>query len=87
MRFPAYKFRGRLMASRQKVLHIGDLTDPDLMLVTDSQDVKAIKENVPGANDPDFDGFFVKIKDGDYSEVYGFAGTVPYNYKEVLRIV
>jgi hypothetical protein len=61
---------------------------PDFMLTTDSQDVEAIWDYF--GNDEDvkqFDGFFVKIKDGDYSRVYGFYGNVPFNWKEIYEVI
>ena len=59
----------------------------DLILVTDSQDVKAIKDHLGHHEDvEDFDGFFVKIEDGDYSEIYGFEGSVPWLGKSVYNI-
>jgi hypothetical protein len=71
---------------------VGDIQDDpkykDYALVTDSQDVEAIWDNF--GNDPtvkDFDGFLVKVGDGDYEDVLGFPGTVAYNYKALYRIV
>lgn len=59
----------------------------DLMLLTDSQEIKAVKEyfgSRPAVRD--FDGFFVEVADGDYGDVYGFEGIVPYNYKPVYLV-
>jgi hypothetical protein len=65
---------------------ISDLNDrTDLQLVTDSQDVKAVKEAL-GKKARDYDGFFVKIENGEYAEVYGFSGSVPGLGKPVYRI-
>jgi hypothetical protein len=58
----------------------------DLSLVTDSQDVEAIKDYIGGKAE-DFDSFYVKVKDGDYAEVYGFMGSVPYLHKKLHRII
>jgi hypothetical protein len=62
----------------------------DLMFVSDSQDVTAIKESLFGSvSNPevvDFDSFFVKVGEGDYQEVYGMSGTVPYLGKFVTRL-
>lgn len=56
-------------------------------LVDNSQDVKAIKEYFGNSKKlADFDGFFVKVDNGDYSEVYGFEGFVPYTYKNFYKI-
>lgn len=61
---------------------------PDFTLLTDSQDVEAIWDYF--GNDEDvkqFDGFFAKIGGGDYSRVYGFYGSVPFNWKEIYDII
>ncbi len=60
---------------------------PYLELVDLSQDTEYIKEyfgNRPAVQD--FDGFLVKVEDGDYSEVYGFEGNIAYTYKPVFKI-
>ena len=71
---------------------IGDMEkDPkykDYQLVELSQDVKEIWDTF--GNDPtvkDFDGFFVKVGEGEYDDVLGFPGNVPYLYKALYRIV
>jgi len=59
----------------------------DLIFVSDSQDVQAIKEyfgNPPELED--FDSFFVKIEDGEYTEVYGVEGIVPLLEKDACKI-
>jgi hypothetical protein len=59
----------------------------DLQLVTDSQDVEAVKEhfgNVPEVSQ--FGGFLVDIEDGDYQDVYGFYGSVPGKEKRTYKI-
>jgi len=59
----------------------------DLILVTDSQDVAEVKNyfgDRPAIKE--FDGFFVKIGDGDFDEVYGFHGIVPNLEKTVWLI-
>ena len=70
---------------------IRDIEDREnLQLVTDSQDVEAIKEYL-GSDIGEFDldgidGFFVSIKDGDYSEILGFNGSIPYLDKELYQL-
>lgn len=54
--------------------------------VSDSQDVQAVKENV-GEIATGFDSFFVKVGNGDYDEVWGIEGIVPYTYKNAYRIL
>ena len=59
----------------------------DLQLVTDSQDVKEIWDYFGNrSNATMFEGFFVKVEEGDYSEVYGFHGIVPELQKELYKI-
>ena len=53
---------------------------PDLMFVSDSQDVGPINEMF---GYPEFDSYFVRVEDGDYTEVYGMYGIVPHLSKEV----
>lgn len=57
-----------------------------LQLVSDSQDVQAIREHL-GEDAGSYDAFFVAIKDGDYKEVWGMVGIVPYNSKLVSRLI
>ena len=57
-----------------------------LQFVSDSQDVQAIREHL-GESAGDYDAFFVSIHDGDYSEVWGMVGIVPYNSKLVSRLI
>lgn len=61
---------------------------PDgLIFVSDSQDVTEIKSffgNHPVIDN--YDSFFVAIDEGEYSEVYGMEGIVPYLYKSVDHI-
>lgn len=63
----------------------------DLQLLTNSQDVKFIKKYL-GNDIAQFDlecidGFFVKEEDGDYIEIYGFSGCIPYLCKELYRLI
>lgn len=65
---------------------INDRTD--LTLVTDSQDVQAIKEHFGNPEVlNDFDGCFVKVEDGEYAEVLCFEGIVPELDKSLYEIV
>lgn len=56
----------------------------DLQFISDSQDVQAIKELIPDAKP--YDSFFVKVEEGDYTEVYGMYGIVPYFYKFLEKL-
>jgi hypothetical protein len=61
--------------------------DSSLIFVSDSQDVQDVKESVRTSDSAEFDAFFVGVKDGDYTEVWGMYGIVPYNYKNVYRVL
>ena len=58
----------------------------DLQFVSDSQDVQPIKEYI-GESAEGYDAFFVHIADGDYAEVWGICGIIPYNTKLTTRLV
>jgi hypothetical protein len=59
--------------------------DENYVLITNSQDIKEIKELVaPFAED--YDGFFAIIEDGDYKEIWGFEGTVPFTWKTAYKV-
>lgn len=59
---------------------------PEWVFVSDSQDARAVKENLGSIAD-EFDSFFVKVGDGDYLEVWGIFGSVPYTHKNSYRIL
>lgn len=70
-------------------------TRQDLTLVTDSQDVKAIKEHLAGTDQrnrqlkklKDYSLFFVKVTDGDYSEIYASTHSVAWEDAHIDKIV
>lgn len=49
----------------------------DFILIQDSQDIDELKHSIPDPSAKDYDGFFVKVGDGEITEVYGFEGSVP----------
>lgn len=59
---------------------------PELQFVSDSQDVQAIRDYV-GPSAHDYDAFFVAVSDGDYTEVWGIVGIVPYLSKLTSRLL
>lgn len=59
-------------------------SENEIQLVSDSQDVEFIHEMFPKSKV--FGGFFVKVGDGDYDNIYGFEGSIPYLYKSVTKI-
>lgn len=64
---------------------VGSLPN-ELLFVSDSQDVKVIKEHI-GETANDYDAFFVNVSDGDYTEVWGIVGIVPYLSKLTSRLL
>jgi hypothetical protein len=62
-------------------------TREDLILSQSEEDTQFIKEYLGNSKDlNDFDGFLVKELNGEYTEIYGFSGTIPYLYKTVYKI-
>jgi hypothetical protein len=60
----------------------------DLQLVSDSQDTASIRFDFgPEWEGFDYDSYFVRIADGEYKEIWGMSGIVPYNSKLVTRLV
>ncbi len=68
--------------------------DPELSFLSDSQDVNDIKKYLGYVSNPrtgkgialDFHSFFVGQEDGDYTQIWGMSGIIPYNNKEVVRL-
>lgn len=61
--------------------------DPALILVTDSQDVEAVREYLPCGKTDDHDSYFVRVGDGEYTEIWGFYGIVPILTKIAYRLL
>lgn len=59
---------------------------PALQFVVDSQDVAPIKTDL-GAVADGYDAFFVGIENGDYTEVWGICGIIPYSSKLTTRLL
>jgi len=47
----------------------------DFILVQDSQDIDATREFIADPRKEEFDGYFVKIGEGEITQAYGFNGT------------
>jgi hypothetical protein len=58
--------------------------DKDYIFVSNTQDVEPIKEMYP--NTEDYDSFFVLVGDGEYLEVWGMQGIVPYSWKKLCKV-
>jgi hypothetical protein len=71
---------------------IADLENrDDLLLLTDSQDVKHILDdlNFFAQEDEclqDINGLFVSVQDGAYGEIYAFEGTVPFLTLDIWKL-
>jgi hypothetical protein len=58
---------------------VSDLeSDQDLMLLSDRQDIRAVADYLGNPEWFDYGCLFVKVGDGDYSEIYGCESSVPY---------
>lgn len=60
--------------------------DPDLIFVSDSQDVQAVKENLGRPAYREYDSFFVRVEEGEYTEVWGMHGIVPDLERQVYKL-
>ncbi len=58
----------------------------DATFVSNSEEVQHIREHLSLAPDEDFDSFFVRIGNGEYTDVWGMTGTVPFNDKNVYPV-
>lgn len=65
---------------------VKDLEDKDLQFISDSQETEVIKSRL-GRKAKEFDSFFVRVEDGEYAEVYGMRGAVPYLNRQVVQLV
>ncbi len=84
--FDASGERGRTVKLSQNKMRTVANLGQHLQLVTDSQDVQAIREYL-GKDAGNYDAFFVAVQDGEYTEVWGMCGIVPYNSKLVSRLI
>jgi len=71
--------------SKNKMRTIANLGQ-HLQFICNSQDVKPIQEYL-GEDAGNYDAFFVDVQDGDYTEVWGMVGIIPYNSKLVSRLI
>lgn len=66
---------------RQKVGDMGDY----LIFVSDSLEVESIHDYL-GIEREEYGSFFVSLVDGDYGQIWGLEGIVPYLHKAVYRL-
>jgi len=65
---------------------VKELENEQLAFICDSQHVEAMKASLPISADC-YDSFFVNIKDGEYSRVFGMFGIIPWHTKQVYQII
>ena len=67
---------------------IKDFNEPDLTLIQDTYEIDQIWKYL-GIDPEQFDlyGLFVGVENGDYTEIYAYSGTVPYDYKTIYKMV
>lgn len=56
------------------------------ILLTDSQDIEATAESID-QDLTDYASLFVKLGEGEYSEIWGSEGLIPWLWREYERIL
>ena len=85
--FRSYKKSVRMTIRHHLKDHtIANLQDKGLELVQSDYEVSQIKE-LYGGQAEGYDGFLVKEKNGEYTEVWGFEGNVPELDKVAYKVV
>ena len=79
-----------------QIKQIGTLEDidkrSDLTLITDGKEVYDILFSINGPEairlqeENSLYALFVKVEDGEYKEVYGFKGNIPFLWKRLYQI-
>lgn len=67
-----------------KIKWVRDVISDEFQFISDSQDVEVIQDFL---NTHRYDSFYVKTKDGEYEEIYGMYGIIPYKDKEVIKLL
>lgn len=65
---------------------VRDIESRDVAFVCDSQDVAAIKSGLPKSQQV-YDSYFALIGDGEYTELYGMFGTVPWHTRQIYQLI
>jgi len=69
------------------MMRVYDLQDrPDLVLVTDSQDIGAVGESI-GRDLSEYGCLLVAVGEGEYTEVYGIESSVPWLSAYVEEVI
>jgi hypothetical protein len=68
------------------MLTVKDIENKDLVFTNSDCEVETIKTHL-GKKAKEFDSFFVHVRNGDYAEVYGMMGSVPYLNRQVVQLV
>ena len=90
MDYRPYRIKWGLSAAMRarraaRIITVKDLEDKDLTFLSDSQDVDFLNDYF-GLVPDDFGAFFVKVENGEFTEVYGIEGIVPHLYKQAWRV-
>ena len=80
---------GNVLAEQEyKKIKASELDTGDMIFVSNSQDVKAIKDQFKGMRAINsFDSFFVEIIDGEYNSVYGMVGIIPWMTNNLYQLI
>lgn len=66
---------------------ISELEKEDgLIFLSDWQEVIEVKKYLMPEVRGEFDSFFVRVEDGEYTEIWGMMGIIPYNHKVVYKV-
>jgi len=63
-------------------MYVSDLENKDLIFISDSQDVSELRRQTG----TDYDSYFIRVGDGEYTQIYGMYGIVPYLEKRVYEV-
>lgn len=70
----------------EEFMKVSDVNNEDYELITNSQDVQAIRNDIGADESNDYETLFVKYGDGEYVEIYGMEGSVPALSNTIHRI-
>lgn len=69
------------------IIQVNQLTDSHkIEFVSNSQDVAAVEDYTPVETHNLYDSYFAEVQDGDYTQIWGMSGIVPYLTKSLVKI-
>ena len=66
----------------KKIDTIADLQGPEYSLIMHDGEVAEMNDQY----DQDYGGYIVKLGDGEFLEIWGYEGSVPYLHKKVYEV-